>query len=188
MLLGIAVFIFFAICFLAGVAMIIIGLSNSGENFLVIFAERIWKKCFPAIPFMAVAFLVAISTAAWTGEIVQMPKHGTLWGLAEACGQSGKNWPAIAAKNPWLTVRVAKGEKIPVVYPGQPIVLPDGWQLIEDEEPSEDSRALAALGEEFWEIGRNHPIPTMIIIFLLAAIITAKDAISVRRERAAERE
>ena len=61
------VFAFFCVCVLIGVSLIIIGLSNPGDNFLIDLAIRIQKKLFPIIVLSLVAML-AFSAAAWAGE------------------------------------------------------------------------------------------------------------------------
>lgn len=128
---------------------------------------------------LAVLVMLLAPPTALAGEIIQMPEHGSLWRLAEECGQHGKAWLEIAAKNPWLKIKVVKGKRVPVVHSGQPIILPDDWVVAEE---NEESSILASLWSDYCDIAKSHPIPSVIVFLLFSAVITAKSYIGGPKE------
>jgi hypothetical protein len=136
---------------------------------------------------LVVLVAVAIfAPAADAGDIVQMPEHGSLWRLAQECGRPGAAWTEIAAKNPWLKVKMAKGRPVALIHPGQPILLPDGWIAAEDGN-GEESDTKTALFEGIWAdfcgMAKDYPLPTIVLLFFIAAVISARNVADARRER-----
>lgn len=126
---------------------------------------------------LAAFAILTMAAGVSAGEIVQMPEHGSLWRLAEECGQSGPAWTAILAKNPWIKVKVVRGKRIPIVQPGQPIVLPDDWVVVSHE--NEESSILASLWEDYLDMAKAYPVPCIIIFFMFGAVIMAKECVQV---------
>ena len=159
------------------------------ENLIKIKKEKgdgMEKKILVAV---VMAVVVAFATAARAGgEIVQMPEHGSLWQMAQECGQLGAAWPAIATANPWLKVKMVKGRPVVIVYPGQPIMLPEGWSLgvspeAGDEENGVDTTILAALWADTCNMAKNYPMPTILLMLAIFAVSTARSVVDEWRKR-----
>lgn len=135
--------------------------------------------------FLCVVFLLFLvtGTAAAAGEIVQMPKRGSLWQMAQDCGQPASAWPAIAAANPWLKVKMVKGQPMAQVQSGQPIILPEGWVIIGNEEAEDSHNNFStALWRDFCDMVRDYPVPTILLVFIIIAAITARSTMDARRK------
>jgi hypothetical protein len=137
-----------------------------------------------SVALATLAILLAMAAAAWAGDVVLMPDHGSLWKLAEECGQSGSTWEKIIAKNPWIKVKVVRGKRIPIVQPGQPIVLPDDWVVVSQED--EESNILASLWEDYLNIAKTYPVPSIIVFLLFGAVVTAKSYIPKPKKNAVQ--
>jgi hypothetical protein len=119
-----------------------------------------------------------------------MPEHGSLWQLAVACGQPGAAWPAIAAKNPWLKVKIVRGRPIVLLQAGQPVVLPEGWSVkaaadnsAAGDEESVNLTLIRALWADACDMAKDYPVPFLLMVFVIIATATVKSAVRSRRQR-----
>jgi len=78
---------------------------------------------------LLMAALAAIVTSAQAAE-VRILQGDTLWGITEATGRVGAEWPALWAENPQLLKPIKCGRfEVVWIYPGQILRLPAGWEL-----------------------------------------------------------
>lgn len=79
--------------------------------------------------FLAVlaATLFCVDAIAVSTQVIVLQRD-TLWGITEATGQSGWQWPKLWEANPGLPQPQRMGNwEVVWIYPGQILNLPEGW-------------------------------------------------------------